>query len=41
MLIGPAMTGAIWQMTFALEQPIPLERLLAAHLELIERALSR
>ena len=40
-LIAPGIMGAIWQMTFASEEPIPLERFLAAHLDLIERCLSK
>ena len=40
-LIAPGIMAAIWQMTFASEEPIPLERFLAAHLDLIERSLSK
>lgn len=36
-LVAPGILGAIWQMTFALEEDIPLERFLAAHLDLLER----
>ena len=38
-LVSPGIMGAIWQMTFATEEDIPLERFMAAHLDLIERAL--
>ena len=40
-LVGPGIMAAIWQMTFAGEEDIPLERFLAAHLDLIERCLRR
>ena len=40
-LMAPGIMGAIWQMTFASEDPIPLERFLAAHLDMIERCLSK
>lgn len=39
-LIAPAMMGAIWQMTFTVVQPIPLETFLAAHVDLLTRALT-
>ena len=38
-LVAPGIMGAIWQMTFAAEENIPLERFMAAHLDLIERSL--
>ena len=40
-LIAPGVMGALWQMTFASEEPIPLERFLAAHLDMVERCLSK
>ena len=40
-LMAPGIMGAIWQMTFASEEPIALERFLAAHLDMIERCLSK
>lgn len=40
-LVAPGILGAIWQMTFAAEEPIPLDRFLAAHIDLIERSLSK
>lgn len=40
-LVGPGIMAAIWQMTFASEEDIPLERFLAAHLDLIERCLRK
>ena len=40
-LVGPGVMAAIWQMTFASEEDIPLERFLAAHLDLIERCLRK
>lgn len=36
-LMAPGIMAAIWQMTFAAEQDIPLDRFLAAHLDLLER----
>lgn len=38
-LISPALMAAIWRMTFGRLDPIPPERFLAAHLELIAHAL--
>lgn len=40
-LVAPGIMGAIWQMTFSAEEEIPLERFMAAHLDLIERALQK
>jgi AcrR family transcriptional regulator len=40
-LVAPGVLGAIWQMTFAAEEDIPLERFMAAHLDLIERTLRK
>jgi AcrR family transcriptional regulator len=40
-LVSPGLMGAIWQMTFAAEEDIPLERFMAAHLDLIERSLHK
>ena len=38
-LIAPAVMAAMWQMTFGRLNPIPPERFLAAHLELVTHAL--
>lgn len=40
-LVAPGLMAAIWQMTFAVEEKIPLERFMSAHLDLIERALQK
>ncbi len=40
-LVAPGLMAAIWQMTFAVEEDIPLERFMSAHLDLIERALQK
>ncbi len=40
-LVAPGVMGAIWQMTFASEEEISLERFLEAHLDLIERCLRK
>lgn len=34
-VMGPALMGAFWQMTFAPYQPAPLDQFMAAHLELV------
>lgn len=38
-IMAPAMMSAIWQMTFMHEAPIPPERFLAAHLDLVTEGL--